>query len=217
MVAEYQLPAPVWTKPYFLIGVTGSIAAGKSAFSAALAQHGALRLDADVLARQSLEAPETLPQLRKLFGASAVGPDGTVDRAFIASSVFADPARRTDLERLIHPLVRARFEAARADLAAGSIVTYDVPLLFEAALQNTVDLVVVVDAEVAVRAARAKQRSGWSQEEFLAREGAQWPIEKKRKEADLVVYNNGTPGELQEIAVKLLERIRAAEPTSESK
>ena len=203
-----------WSDTVFLLGVTGGIASGKSAFCRFLQEAGAVLLDADEQAREALDSAGLRFRLNSLFGEVVAPEDGPVNRPRIAALVFSDPGRRRGLEELIHPEVRARFQAARAALSAGQILAYDVPLLYEAHLADDFDLVIVITAPRAMRALRAQQRNGWSGSEFAARERAQLPLEEKEKMADLVFRNDGPEQLLRDLAVELLERIRRAYPGS---
>ncbi len=202
----------LWTGPVFLLAVTGGIASGKSAFCRFAEGAGAFRLDADEQAKKALESPELSTPLRDLFGDSVLPEGGPVDRAAIAAVVFREPTLRKKLEALIHPVVRRKFREAVSGLSEGSILVYDVPLVFEANLASDFNLVVVVSAPVEEREARALRRNGWSQQEFMARERAQMPLSEKEKRADLVIRNHGSEADLREMATDLVERIRNAYP-----
>lgn len=212
MVSRAKALSITWSTSVFLVAVTGGIASGKSAFCRMLADEGAVRLDADEEAGRALEAPELLPKLRALFGNEVVASDDTINRAHIAARVFDNPTKRTELEALIHPVVRARFQDACARLEAGQILAYDVPLLFEAGLADDFDLVVVVTAPLEMRKKRALARSGWTEAEFMAREKAQIPLKEKETMGDLVVSNDGEEAPLRKLAKELMERIRSADP-----
>jgi dephospho-CoA kinase len=190
-----------------LIGITGGIATGKSTFSAALRALGAPVVDADQLARAAV-APGSpgLAAVAAAFGPDVLGPQGELDRKRMAAHVFADPAARARLEAIVHPAVRALFEAERARLEATGhpAAFYDVPLLFEARREGDVDLTVVVWAPRAVQLARLEQRDGLSRTEAEARLAAQLPIDEKAARADVVVENRGDVAALAAKAARLL-------------
>ena len=99
------------------VGLTGGIASGKSVVADELAARGAIVIDADVLAREVVEpGTPALAAIIERFGAQVLS-DGRLDRARLAQIVFADPLARRDLERIVHPAVRAR--AAELERAAG--------------------------------------------------------------------------------------------------
>jgi dephospho-CoA kinase len=181
-----------------IIGLTGGIAAGKSTVSGRWAEHGAVVVDADRLARDAV-APGSpgLEQVAERFGPSVIAADGSLDRPALGAVVFADPAARKDLEAITHPevwrLAQAAFDAAeQADPDA--VVVYDVPLLAEARGTRPLrfDAVVVVDAPAAMRIARLVEHRGMSHEEAERRVGAQASDADRLALADHVVDATGT-------------------------
>ena len=179
-----------------IVGLTGGIASGKSTVSRLLAADGARIIDADVLARQVVAPGQPAFQaVVDHFGSGILNGDGAIDRDRLAAEVFADPAQKAALERIIHPAVAKAMAARLAEIEATaprSIVVLDVPLLFEAGMDAGLDLVVVVDAPEAVQLERLMKRSGLSRSEALARIGAQMPMAEKRRRADVVIDNGGS-------------------------
>ena len=133
------------------VGLTGGVASGKSTVSGMLRDLGAVVVDADVLAREVVE-PGTpgLDAVAAQFGPTVITAEGRVDRARLGALVFDDPVRRAALERIVHPLVRARAAELEAAAAPGVVVVHDIPLLVENGLATAYHLVVVVDAPVEV-------------------------------------------------------------------
>lgn len=186
--------------PMLVIGLTGNIAAGKSAVARHFAAWGATLIDADLLARDAV-APGT-PALRAIaerWGAGVLAPDGSLDRAALRRIVFADPAARADLDAMVHPEVaRLRDAAVAAAAARGDLlVICDIPLLFEAGLEHTVAGIVLVDAPRATRHARLLRDRGLDAATADAMIDAQWPSESKRDRAGWVIVNDGSPEELE--------------------
>ena len=183
-----------------VIGLTGNIAAGKSSVARHFAEWGATLIDADALSRKAV-APGT-PALRSIkarWGAAVLGPDGALDRAALRRVVFADAAERAALDAMVHPEV-ARLRAAAVGAARAReerLVVCDIPLLFEAGLTDTVDVIVLVDAPRAVRLARLLHDRGLSEAEAAAMIDAQWPSGPKRARADWIIENDGTTAELE--------------------
>jgi dephospho-CoA kinase len=182
------------------IGLTGGIGAGKSTVSAALAAHGAVVVDADRIAREVVE-PGTpgLDAVVAAFGPQVLTADGALDRPALAAVVFADPAARSRLDGIVHPLVRRR--AAELELAArqadqSAVVVHDVPLLVETGQAASYDLVLVVEAPEAVRVPRLVAR-GLPEDDARARIAAQATDEQRRAVADAVLRNDGTPEQLR--------------------
>lgn len=198
-----------------IIALTGGIASGKSTVSNRLAEHGAVIVDADRLAREVVE-PGTpgLEAIRRRFGDAVIAQDGTLDRPALGSVVFSDATALSDLNAITHPAVwRAaldRFaEAEAADDQA--VVVYDVPLLVEASPDRPLrfDRVVVVEAERAERIRRLVADRGMSEQDAVRRIGAQADDEQRRAVADVVIDNNGTRDELLQRVDALWSDLRA--------
>jgi dephospho-CoA kinase len=180
------------------IGLTGGIGSGKSTVSRLLAEHGAVIVDADAIAREVVE-PGTpgLAAVVEAFGTGVLAPDGSLDRPALAAVVFADPEARRRLDAIVHPLVRARAAEVAAAAAPDAVVVHDVPLLVETGQAGLYDVVVVVEADPETRVARLVQR-GLTAEDARARMAAQATDEQRRAVADVVLDNSGTPERLAE-------------------
>ncbi|MEX2180911.1 MAG: dephospho-CoA kinase [Gemmatimonadaceae bacterium] len=178
-----------------IVGLTGNIAAGKSAVAAQLAARGATIIDADVLAREAV-APGSagLAAIVARWGAKALAPSGELDRGALREIVFRDPAERAALDAIVHPEVeRLRAAAiARARAAHARVVVCDIPLLFEVGLEASVDRIVLVDAPVDVRRARLVHDRGLATDEADAMIAAQMPADRKRARAHHLIDNGGT-------------------------
>jgi len=181
-----------------IIGLTGGIAAGKSTVSTRFAEHGAVVVDADRLARDAV-APGSpgLQAVRERFGDAVIAPDGSLDRPALGAVVFADPEARRALEGITHPevwrLAQQRFDAAEA-ADPDAVVVYDVPLLAEAEGSRPLrfDAVVVVDAPAAVRIERLVEHRGMRREDAERRVAAQASDADRLALADHVVDATGT-------------------------
>ncbi len=188
---------------------------GKSTVADQLRQIGFEVLDADAFARDILR-PGSLGEAEVLrsFGQGLVGKDGRLDRAALGRLVFADSTKLQQLEKLIHPLVRAAVAARRAELeAAGhSAAFYDVPLLFEKNMAALFDHVLVVNAPEAVRNARVKARSKLSDEEILLRNSRHLSAAQKEAMASAVIVNSGSLAELRLEILRALKQIRVSVP-----
>lgn len=180
------------------VGLTGGIASGKSAVAAELAARGAIIIDADVLAREVVEpGTPALAAIIDRFGPQVLS-DGQLDRARLAQIVFADPLARRDLERIVHPAVRAR--AADLERAAGraAVVVHVIPLLVETGQQEDFDLVVTVDVDHETQIKRLIARNGYTRAEAESRIAAQASREDRRIAADVVLDNTGSVAQLGE-------------------
>ena len=180
------------------VGLTGGIASGKSLVADELAARGAIIIDADVLAREVVEpgAP-ALAAIVDRFGAQVLR-DGQLDRARLAQIVFADPLARRDLERIVHPAVRAR--AAELERAAGdaAVVVHVIPLLVETGQHEDFDVVVTVDADHETQIQRLIVRNGFTRAEAESRIAAQASREDRKRAADVVLDNTGSVSRLRE-------------------
>ncbi|MES2171606.1 MAG: dephospho-CoA kinase [Actinomycetota bacterium] len=200
----------------YLIGLTGGIASGKSVVSRRLAEHGAVHIDADGLAREVVE-PGTpgLAAIARRFGPSVVAADGSLDRPALGAIIFTDPAARADLNAITHPaiqkLARERMEAAAA-ADPHAVVVYDVPLLAERITDDRYhrfDLVVVVEADDDVRIGRLVGIRGLSPDEAAKRLASQASNAERRQIADVVIDSNGTLDDTLRQADELWQTVRA--------
>ena len=185
-----------------VIGLTGGIGSGKSTVAAILAELGAVVIDADKIGHEIyLPGTEGFERVVAEFGADVVAADGTIDRRRLGARVFAEPAALVRLNALVHPLIgdeiRRRIQAA---LAAGETTAR--PIVIEAAIMLEAGWrffdriwVVVVSREVAI--ARVTASRGLSRVEVEQRIDAQMSNEERRRIADAVIDNDGTPAELR--------------------
>jgi dephospho-CoA kinase len=180
---------------FLLVGLTGSIATGKSTVSRMFAHLGARVLDADLLAREVVMPGQ--PAYHKIveeFGQGVVQEDGTLDRKALGAIVFAEPARRKRLEEITHPAIAARQQRILSVLdeeAFEGIVIWDVALLFETGGVAKMDRVVVVATDPETELARLMTREGMVEADARARIASQIPVTEKAKRAHYVIDNSG--------------------------
>ncbi|MFJ6547575.1 dephospho-CoA kinase [Microbacterium sp. NPDC091676] len=196
-----------------LIALTGGIASGKSTIADRLAELGAEVVDADRIVRE-VQAPgsEVLRAIARTFGDEVIAEDGSLDRAALGATVFADPDRLAQLNAIVHPAVRAesqrRFDAAfRADPDA--VVVYDVPLLVEARVDDPWDEIVVAHAPEEVRLERLIGLRGMTPEEARRRIAAQVPDDRRLAIADVVIDTAGSIADTLAQTDALWDRLRA--------
>jgi dephospho-CoA kinase len=190
----------------FRVGLTGNIGSGKSAVARVWERLGGKVVDADELARLAVaRGTAGYEAVRRHFGDRLLRPDGELDRAALGRLVFADPAQLRLLEDIVHPEVeRLRLERERALAAQGAkLVVHVIPLLFETAMEDRFDAVVLVDAPASVRCARISADRGLTPDEAEARIAAQEPAAEKRKLASHVIDNTGTLADLERAAEEL--------------
>lgn len=183
-----------------IVGLTGNIGSGKSVVSARLAALGATVVDADQLARDAVgPGTKALAAIAARWGPSVLTTDGALDRAALRRIVFRDPRERAALDAIVHPeIARLRDEAVeRARAAGAAVVVCDIPLLFEAGLEESFDTVVLVEAPADARRARLLAHRALSGDEADAMIAAQMPSERKRDRAHLILDNSGTLAQLE--------------------
>lgn len=204
---------PVPSPPKFcIIGLAGTIGAGKSTVASILEHFGYAIADSDAQAKAELDAPDVREQLIQWWGPGVLDAEGRISRRAVAEIVFRDPSQRTRLENLIHPRLAALREGlkARAQAEGKFGLVIDAPLLFEAGLHHQCDAVLVVDAPRSVRLERVKASRGWSDEELARREAAQWPADRKRAHASAVIENNGDLAGLKSKVMAEMDRLGLA-------
>lgn len=180
------------------VGLTGGIASGKSLVAAELAERGAIIIDADVLAREVVKpGTPALAAIAERFGSEALN-DGRLNRSRLAEIVFADPLARRDLERIVHPAVRARAVELERAADAAAVVVHVIPLLVETGQQQNFDFVVTVDVDQETQVQRLIARNRFSRAEAESRIAAQATREERRTAADVVLDNTGSVAQLRE-------------------
>jgi dephospho-CoA kinase len=191
------------------VGLTGGVGSGKSTVAGLLAEHGAVIIDADAIAREVVE-PGTpgFEAVVRAFGESVVGPDGRLDRPALAAIVFADASKREILNTIVHPLVGQRTAELSLAAPADAVVVYDIPLLVESDMAAGFDYVIVVEAPVETRLARLRER-GMAEADARERMAAQATDEQRRAVADAVIENGGSPAELASRVDEVWQRLTA--------
>jgi dephospho-CoA kinase len=201
----------------YLIGLTGGIASGKSVVAKRLAEHGAIHVDADLLAREVVE-PGTpgLARIREAFGDAVIAPDGTLDRPALGAIIFTDPDARERLNAITHPAVWALAQERFAAAGPTDVVVYDVPLLVEASGSRPMrfDLIVVVHASLQTRLQRLVELRGMTREEALHRLNSQASDTERLAVADVVIDADGTLEHTLEQADELWAMAAAAAVSS---
>lgn len=196
-----------------IIGLTGSIASGKSTVASMLKDYGVPIVDADVVARQVVEpGTSTLAAIVECFGPQSLLEDGHMNRAYIGQIIFHHPERRQQLNQIIHPAIRQEMIRQRDILLAEGYahVVMDIPLLFEGMEdgkpKHEVDRILVVSVSEDIQLTRLMERNQLSKEEALARIRSQLPLSIKEQGADAVVYNNGSIDETRTQLASILRK-----------
>jgi dephospho-CoA kinase len=197
------------------VGLTGGIASGKSTVADLLAGHGAVIIDADLLAREVVQ-PGTpgLAAIVQRFGPSVLASDGSLDRGRLGELVFDDAAARAALNAIVHPAVRALAVERERRAPADAIVVHVIPLLVETGQQGAFDVVVVVDVDPEAQIDRLIGRNGFSRAQAEARLAAQAGRGQRLAAADRVIANAGTLAELRSAVDSLWRELGARRSAS---
>lgn len=178
-----------------LVALTGGIGSGKSLAGEYFAELGAIVVDSDQLARDVIErGTEGFDEVLARFG-DAILSNGDIDRKKLAEIIFADEDARTDLEKIIHPRIRAIWDELVETAEPSDILINQIPLLVETDGADRFDRVITVMASPEARAARLKSR-GLYESEIQRRIAAQASDEERIEIADYIIENNGTPDDL---------------------
>lgn len=195
-----------------IIGIVGGIGSGKSYVARLFGEAGCLVIDSDALVREAYGDPQILAAIRSWWGGKVFRPDGAPDRGAIAKVVFADPAERQRLERLLHPRVDEMRNAAMTTASpAIKAFVWDTPLLLEVGLHTQCDALVFIDAPAADRLQRVMDQRHWDAGELDRREKLQLPLDTKRKISDYQIVNTAGADDLRGQVRQILSRIVTSE------
>jgi dephospho-CoA kinase len=193
------------------VALTGGIACGKSVVARLFAEKGCVVYSADRAAHDLMRPGR--PAWTKVvarFGRSVLRPDRTIDRAALGAIVFADPAARRALDRIVHPLVRADQEAAfrRLNRRGGSVLfVVEAALVLETGYARLFDRIVVVHCRRADQLRRLRERDGIGRAAALRKIGSQMPVREKLRHADYAIDTSGTLAETVERTERVYARL----------
>jgi len=195
-----------------LIGVTGSITAGKSTGCKMLQEFGAQVIDADKLGHQCyLPGTESYKEVIHTFGQQILNQDGTVDRKALGTIVFNDPSQLKKLTDITWPAINnlAQVEFKKLKSQGAEIVIIEAAVLIESKLYNLCDEVwaIVITPEVAIQ--RLAERNNMTKEEALKRINTQLSNEERSKYANVIIYNQSTIEEFRSNIAKEWKSLQA--------
>ncbi len=205
-----------WAGKY-AIGLTGSIASGKSVVRRMLEHLGAYTIDADMLSHRALAkgAPAYQP-IVAAFGRWILTPQEEIDRAKLGKLVFNDPEALAQLEKVIHPLVEQAVDLI-IRRAPQPVVAIEAIKLLQSNLRSWCDSIWVVSVPTSVQVARMVQNRQMSEADALARINAQPAAEQFASAAQVVIRNQGsfeeTWRQVSAAWLKLVPQQKEAEPT----
>lgn len=195
-----------------IIGLTGSIASGKSTVANMLRELQYPIVDADVIARQVVEAGSPLlKEIAETFGKEVLHEDGTLNREALGAIIFGNEEKRSQLNALMHPAIRKLMlsEKERYIEQGYQTVIMDIPLLFESKLEHYAEKILVVSVSPDIQKQRLMNRNELSEAEAEARISSQLAMDIKEQRADAVIKNNGTIEETNQQLLAILEKWNA--------
>lgn len=189
-----------------ILGLTGSIATGKSFVARQFKRRGVAIFDSDQAVRKLLETPHVIQQIAKHFPEAV--KKGSLDRAVLANVVFGNRAKLNLLEEILHPEVRnaQRHFLKRARYQRKNIVLLDIPLLFETEAEKRVHRTITTIAPTFLIRHRALKRGNMNNERLSATLARQLPQWQKRKRADHVIHTGIGPHHSLKQVRKILSR-----------
>lgn len=193
-----------------IIGITGSIACGKSLVSNYLQEKGYTIIDADKIGHMALENDEVKKQLVNKFGKSIL-KDNEVNRVTLGKLVFENNENLKELNNIIHPQIRKNISEQIQVHKNEKLVFVDVPLLFEAKFDDLVEKIIVISLDEKIQLERLMNRNSLSKEEALQRIKSQIPVREKEKLGDYVVDNSFTQENTYNQVNRILEKLKLGE------
>jgi len=189
-----------------VVALTGGIGSGKSTVGQIFAQLGAIVIDSDQLARDVIERGSIgFNEVVAKFG-DEILKNGEIDRQILASLIFKDPAKRSELEQITHPLIRRAFAKMVSSASSDSIVINQIPLLVESNHDYKFDHIITVSASESIRSERLIKR-GLTNDQIKQRMGAQATDQMREDIADSVIINEKNEQELTDQVEKIWEQL----------
>ena len=196
------------------VGLTGSIAVGKTFVLGVLSELGCHVIDADVVARQvALPGSPGLKAVIDAFGEEVLKSDGSLNRARLGEIVFADEAKRQQLNSILHPFIIAAQDAQLRELELQDpkgIVVVDAALMIESGGYKRFDKLIVVHCRPEVQLQRLMRRNKLSREEVEQRIATQMPQEEKKRYADYLIDTSGDFAETRRQTEDVYHALREA-------
>ncbi|GAB5053175.1 dephospho-CoA kinase [Pediococcus ethanolidurans] len=191
-----------------VLGLTGSIATGKSTVSQYLRKLGFPVVDADLISREVVKPGMIATQkLRQTFGDQVFDNNDELNRKKLGQLVFSDSENMKKLNEIMQPAIKTEIirQIEKLKKSSKKLIVLDAPLLLEQNYQFLVDQVMVVVSSPTVQLQRLRQRDGLSMKEAQARISSQWSQKKKRLMADVVIDNSTSIEETHRQVLKWLD------------
>ena len=190
------------------LGLTGGIGSGKSTVAGMLQKLGAVIVDADAISRTSTATNGVaITEIAAVFGPEFIDSDRALNRQKMRETIFKDPAAKSKLERIVHPLIRKEMlaQAVFASSNGAACVVFDIPLLVESGTwRNFVHSVLVIDCTGETQLQRVKERSGLTNETIQRIVASQTNREDRLRAADFVIFNNSCSTDQLAISVRAI-------------
>ncbi|HVF90131.1 MAG TPA: dephospho-CoA kinase [Blastocatellia bacterium] len=200
------------------IGLTGSIAVGKSFVISILSELGCATFDADKIAHSVMEpGREAYDGIVREYGREVLAGDGSIDRVKLGAIVFADAARRKRLNEIVHPRVieeQNRLLAAAEARDPNAIAIVDAALMIESGGYKRFDKLIVVFCRPEIQIERLMRRNGITREDAERRVAAQMPSDEKRRYADFEIDTSGDFEETRRRVIEVHARLKRLLPGS---
>ena len=193
----------------FVLGLTGSIATGKSTVVQIFQECQIPVVDGDLLAKGLQEkGSPALDLIAETFGSDILLPEGKLNRERLAQIVFSSEKDLQKLNELLDPFLRQAFQEAidKHAYSGHKLLVVDIPLLFERNYRDIFDEVMLVYTDSSRQLERLMNRNQFSQEEAQKRINAQWPIDKKKELADTIIDNSGSLEATKQQVLNWLEK-----------
>ena len=174
-----------------IIGVTGGIGSGKTTLVTYIESLGFPVFVADDEAKKLMQSAEVLAEIKAIFG-EAVFENGQLNRQELATIVFSNPEKLSQLNGIIHPAVKKQFTIWHDQHQSDSFVVYEAAILFESGSYKNCDYIITITAPLEDRIARVMQRDSSSREQVLNRINAQWTDEQRAAKSNFIIENIDT-------------------------
>jgi len=190
-------------KKILVVGLTGGIGSGKTTVANGFQRLGVPVIDADQLARELVEPGQiALDEIISTFGTEVVTTDGRLDRDYMRQQIFSDPARKSQLETILHPKIHQRIRALLSEIRAPYCIVV-IPLLLETRQTDLVDRILVIDSPEKEQLIRVAARDGLSDNDIMAIMASQTDRHTRLAAADDIIVNdrdiNELTGRIQEL------------------
>ena len=180
-----------------IVGLTGGIASGKSTVSRFFSELGIEILDADIVAKELSRKKENIEKTAEIFGKEILDENGEIKRDILRKKAFENRELLQKLNELLHPQVIEVFKRKKEEAKEDEIVIFDIPLLYEAEMDNLCDCVIVVYVSRRVQIERVMKRDRNTKELAVKIIEAQMSMREKAERGDIIINNNSTMEDLK--------------------